>query len=134
MFVASLNESTFGFLVGCRHVDDAGLCVQDVVEEVPAAKDLFDQASEILGYDLLKLCVEGRTTIWCCRACLFASLGIIPSVDGSAPYFAGPKDKLDSTVISQPAIYVASLAAVEKLRQTEGEVWSAVTAFAMRSI
>lgn len=35
---------------------------------------------------------------------------------------AGPKDKLDSTVISQPAIYVASLAAVEKLRQTEGEV------------
>ncbi|CAL8467128.1 g6664 [Coccomyxa elongata] len=64
---------------------------KDVVEEVPAAKDLFDQASEILGYDLLKLCVEG------------------------------PKDKLDSTVISQPAIYVASLAAVEKLRQTEGE-------------
>jgi [acyl-carrier-protein] S-malonyltransferase len=35
---------------------------------------------------------------------------------------AGPKEKLDSTVISQPAIYVASLAAVEKLRQTEGEV------------
>lgn len=34
----------------------------------------------------------------------------------------GPKEKLDSTVISQPAIYVASLAAVEKLRQSEGEV------------
>jgi [acyl-carrier-protein] S-malonyltransferase len=29
------------------------------VEEVAAARDLFDQASEILGYDLLKLCVEG---------------------------------------------------------------------------
>ncbi|KAK9916775.1 hypothetical protein WJX75_006818 [Coccomyxa subellipsoidea] len=64
---------------------------KDVVEEVAAARDLFDQASEILGYDLLKLCVEG------------------------------PKEKLDSTVISQPAIYVASLAALEKLRQTEGE-------------
>ena len=34
----------------------------------------------------------------------------------------GPDEKLNSTVISQPAIYVASLAAVEKLRQTEGEV------------
>ena len=35
---------------------------------------------------------------------------------------SGPKDKLDSTAFSQPAIYVASLAAVEKLRATEGEV------------
>ena len=35
---------------------------------------------------------------------------------------AGPKEKLDSTVISQPAIYVASLAALEKLRQDSGEV------------
>ena len=35
---------------------------------------------------------------------------------------AGPKDKLDSTVISQPAIFVASLAALERLRQDEGEV------------
>lgn len=35
---------------------------------------------------------------------------------------AGPKDRLDSTVVSQPAIYVASLAAVEQLRQAEGEV------------
>ncbi len=33
----------------------------------------------------------------------------------------GPKEKLDSTVISQPAIYVASLAAVEKLRQEQGQ-------------
>lgn len=26
---------------------------------VPKAKELFDQASEILGYDLLQVCVEG---------------------------------------------------------------------------
>lgn len=64
---------------------------KELVAEVPKAKEMFDKASEILGYDLLKLCVEG------------------------------PKDKLDSTVISQPAIYVASLAAVEKLRATEGQ-------------
>ena len=37
---------------------------------VPAAKALFDEASEILGYDLLQVCTEG------------------------------PKEKLDSTVIS----------------------------------
>ncbi|KAG2493848.1 hypothetical protein HYH03_008064 [Edaphochlamys debaryana] len=64
---------------------------KDLVANTPAAKALFDKASEILGYDLLKLCVEG------------------------------PKDKLDSTAISQPAIYVASLAAVEKLRADEGQ-------------
>ena len=33
----------------------------------------------------------------------------------------GPKEKLDSTMVSQPAIYVSSLAAVEKLRATEGQ-------------
>lgn len=35
---------------------------------------------------------------------------------------AGPKERLDSTAVSQPAIYVASLAAVEKLRAEEGDV------------
>jgi [acyl-carrier-protein] S-malonyltransferase len=34
----------------------------------------------------------------------------------------GPKEKLDSTAVSQPAIYVASLAAVEKLKHEQGEV------------
>eukprot|EP00877_Chromochloris_zofingiensis_P008269 jgi/Chrzof1/3696/Cz13g05150.t1_MCT1[v5.2] len=63
---------------------------KDLVSEVPAAKELFDKASDILGYDLLQLCAEG------------------------------PKEKLDSTVVSQPAIYVSSLAAVEKLKATEG--------------
>lgn len=65
---------------------------KDLAAEVPAAKELFDRASEILGYDLLEVCVEG------------------------------PKEKLNSTAVSQPAIYVASLAAVEKLKQEMGEV------------
>lgn len=67
-----------------------GMC-SEVCEEVPAAKALFDEASEILGYDLLEVCSEG------------------------------PKEKLDSTVISQPAIFVASMAAVEKLKQEKGQ-------------
>lgn len=63
----------------------------EVCKEVPAAKALFDEASEILGYDLLERCTEG------------------------------PKELLDSTEVSQPAIFVASMAAVEKLRQEEGQ-------------
>lgn len=57
---------------------------------VPAAAALFEKASEILGYDLLDVCMNG------------------------------PKEKLDMTAVSQPAIYVASLAAVEALRAQEG--------------
>ncbi|KAG2552617.1 malonyl CoA-acyl carrier protein transacylase-like [Panicum virgatum] len=59
-------------------------------QSVPAAAKLFNQANDILGYDLLDLCTNG------------------------------PKEKLDSTVISQPAIYVTSLAAVEVLRARDG--------------
>jgi hypothetical protein len=32
---------------------------QALVEEVPAAAAMFKRASEILGYDLLKVCTEG---------------------------------------------------------------------------
>jgi [acyl-carrier-protein] S-malonyltransferase len=61
-------------------------------DSVPAAKALFDQASELLGYSLIDVCK------------------------------AGPKERLDSTAVSQPAIYVASLAALESLRQQQPEV------------
>ncbi|KAF8010555.1 hypothetical protein BT93_J1251 [Corymbia citriodora subsp. variegata] len=59
-------------------------------QSVPAAAELYKKANEILGYDLLDVCSNG------------------------------PKEKVDSTVISQPAIYVTSLAAVEILRAREG--------------
>ncbi|CAH9073322.1 unnamed protein product [Cuscuta europaea] len=58
-------------------------------QKVPAAAELYTRANQILGFDLLEICMNG------------------------------PKDKLDSTVISQPAIYVTSLAAVEVLRARE---------------
>lgn len=70
---------------------------KDVVAEIPKAKELFEQASDILGYDLLQVCAEG------------------------------PKEKLDSTAVSQPAIFVSSLAAIEKLRSEEGDVRSSHT-------
>lgn len=44
-------------------------------------------------------------------------------VSASSPcQAAGPKEKLDSTVVSQPAIYVSSMAALEKLKQDRPEV------------
>jgi len=63
---------------------------KDLVEEVPEAKALFDKASEILGYDLLDKCING------------------------------PKEELNTTAVSQPAIFVASMAAVEKLKKDAG--------------
>jgi [acyl-carrier-protein] S-malonyltransferase len=64
----------------------AALC-----ESLPAARELFNDASVLLGYDLLAVCAHG------------------------------PRERLDSTAVSQPAIYVASLAALELLRHNEPE-------------
>jgi [acyl-carrier-protein] S-malonyltransferase len=64
----------------------AGLCAS-----LPAARELFNDAGVILGYDLLAVCAQG------------------------------PKERLDSTAVSQPALYVASLAALEQLRLSEPE-------------
>ncbi|MDG1894601.1 MAG: ACP S-malonyltransferase [Fuerstiella sp.] len=73
---------------GAQHV---GMGKQ-IVEQYPKAKELFEQAQEVLGYDLAKLCFEG------------------------------PADELDSTIYSQPALFVASLAALEKLRADTPEI------------
>jgi len=59
-----------------------------LVERWPDARQWFDRASQVLGYDLLQVCLEG------------------------------PAEKLDSTVVSQPALFVASYAALEWLRAT----------------
>ena len=56
------------------------------------AKRLFAQADEILGYSLSSVCFEG------------------------------PDDRLNSTAFSQPALFVCSLAAIEKLREESDEL------------
>lgn len=71
---------------------------------VPAARALFDSASSILGYDLLNVCVNG------------------------------PVERLNATDVSQPAIFVASLAALEQLKVTEPETLSQVVATAGLSL
>jgi len=83
--------SRIGFLFPGQGAQHVGMGRQ-LAEKYPAAQRLFDQANEILGYDLAKLCFEG------------------------------PAAELDSTVISQPAIFVTSLAALEKLRAESPDV------------
>lgn len=61
----------------------------ELCASLPVARMLFDRAAGVLGYDLLDVCANGS------------------------------KERLDSTVVSQPAIYVASLAALEKLKQDD---------------
>jgi [acyl-carrier-protein] S-malonyltransferase len=63
-----------------------------IASRFPAAKKLYDQAHEILGFDLASLC------------------------------FDGPAERLDATVISQPALFVSSLAALEMLRAEQPAV------------
>ena len=75
-----------------------------VCAKAPAARALFDRASAVLGYDLYKLCTEG------------------------------PAPELDSTVHSQPALFVASLAALEQLKQDAPELVSGCTAAAGLSL
>lgn len=58
----------------------------DWVEASPAAAELFARGSSLLGYDLLEICRSG------------------------------PAERLNTTAVSQPAILVTSLAALEVLR------------------
>lgn len=60
--------------------------------ELPAVRDLFDRAEAVLGFDLKTIC------------------------------FDGPAETLEATDISQPAIFVASLAALESLKATRPEL------------
>jgi [acyl-carrier-protein] S-malonyltransferase len=55
-------------------------------KDLPVVQKMLATARDVLGYDLLKLCLEG------------------------------PKEELDNTIYSQPALFVAGLAAVERLR------------------
>lgn len=70
----------------------------------PQAKELFEIASEILNYDLLKICLRG------------------------------PQEKLDQTRFNQPATVVASLAALEQLREERPRVFDTCVAAAGYSI
>lgn len=71
---------------------------------LPAARDLFDRAAAALGYDLLAVCATG------------------------------PAERLNATDVSQPAILVASLAALEQLKAETPAAVESVSAVAGLSL
>jgi [acyl-carrier-protein] S-malonyltransferase len=59
---------------------------KDVAEQFPAAKTIFEKANKIVGFDLTKICFEG------------------------------PAELLNTTTMSQPAIFTVSAAILEALK------------------
>lgn len=68
------------------------------------ARELFERASHTLGFDLLKLCIEG------------------------------PAEQLNRTEFSQPALFVHALAALRQLEAERPELWNDVVAVAGLSL
>lgn len=85
---------------GAQHVGMGS----DFIDAAPRARQRFDDAAKILGYDLAQLCLQG------------------------------PAEKLDSTVYSQPALFVTSLAALDVLQMKSPQVVQACAAAAGLSL
>lgn len=77
---------------------------QGLLAKSSHTQKLFDQAREILGFDLLQLCLNG------------------------------PADQLNRTENSQPALYVHSLAALHQLQDERPDLWNNVGAVAGLSL
>ncbi|MDG2220097.1 MAG: ACP S-malonyltransferase [Rubripirellula sp.] len=77
---------------------------RSLYDTYPSAKRCFDEASDILGYNLAELC------------------------------FDGPEDRLNATEFSQPALFVVGIAAAEVLREEQPERVAAAKATAGLSL
>ncbi len=77
---------------------------RELDQELPAVRGLFDRAGEFLGIDLRHLCIEG------------------------------PAEALEATDVSQPAIFVASLAALESLKASNPDLVASAEAAAGLSL
>jgi [acyl-carrier-protein] S-malonyltransferase len=71
---------------------------KDIASAYPQAMEIFNKANSIVGYDLMSLCFEG------------------------------PGEKLNTTTISQPAIYTTSAAILEVIKQNHPSVKPDITA------
>ncbi|WP_417735640.1 ACP S-malonyltransferase [Rosistilla oblonga] len=101
--MVSLEVQKIGFLFPGQGAQSVGMC-RDLIEQKPVAREVFDRASAILGYDLADVCL------------------------------AGPEERLSATEYSQPALFVSSIAAVEVLRAEQSEVVEKATVAAGLSL
>ncbi len=76
----------------------------ELAQRSSVARELFQQAADVLGYDLLKLCSQG------------------------------PAEQLNRTEYGQPALFVHSLAALKQLESERTELWSSVSGVAGLSL
>jgi [acyl-carrier-protein] S-malonyltransferase len=95
--------SRIAFLFPGQGAQTVGMGRQ-LYETLPAARQLYDEAAEVLGYDLAAVCANG------------------------------PLERLNSTAVSQPAIFVTSLAALQALRQNDAAAVSGCQAAAGLSL
>jgi [acyl-carrier-protein] S-malonyltransferase len=81
-----------------------GMLKDDKLMELPAVSEMCRVAEKVLGYDLRAVCVEG------------------------------PKEKLDDTVYAQPALLLANLVALEKLKDEDPQAVASCDACAGLSL
>ncbi len=77
---------------------------QGLLAKSSRTSELFEEAREVLGFDLLQLCLSG------------------------------PAEQLNRTEYSQPALYVHALAALHQLQQERPDLWDNVGAVAGLSL
>jgi len=77
---------------------------REIFQSYSAAKALFEQANDLLGYDITRLCFEG------------------------------PAEELDSTAHCQPAIFLVSIASLEVLKERNPEKFQQCAAAAGLSL
>lgn len=85
--IKEIPQTPIAFLFPGQGSQAVGMC--NAAKEIPAVQTMFDKAKEVLGYDLLDVCLNG------------------------------PKEKIDDTRYSQPALFVGGCAAVELLRRDD---------------
>ena len=98
-----MDVNSTGILFPGQGAQNVGMG-QWLCENYPLAKELFAEASEILGYDLADLCQNG------------------------------PAEKLDATEFSQPALFTVGMAAVNVLQAESPERLEKVTVTAGLSL